>query len=141
MEGVKILLLNPLGEVLLHHRDDIPTIQMPNTWASIGGEVEPDESLDDALVREVREETGFILSDRSPFAVYHFRLRTCYVCVGQIDKPLSELTVGEGDDLRYFSPHEALNRRDLSPGTRMYLTDYMANLFKPISTNGNGRYD
>lgn len=35
-----------------------PGVRMPGFWAPLSGTIEPDESQEDALVREVREEVG-----------------------------------------------------------------------------------
>ena len=57
---VKALLVNSRGDVLLAHNNG--TYQFP------GGHKEDDESLEDALIREVKEETGINLDiDEGPF--------------------------------------------------------------------------
>ena len=54
---VGALLVNPDGKVLLGLR--APSKKAwPDHWDTIGGRVEDGESLDEALIREVREETG-----------------------------------------------------------------------------------
>ena len=45
------------GKILLGLRAPSKTV-WPNHWDTIGGHVEDGESLDDALIREVQEETG-----------------------------------------------------------------------------------
>ncbi len=55
---VGALILNPLGEVFVQRR--APTAAVwPGVWDIVGGHMERGESTADALVREVREETGW----------------------------------------------------------------------------------
>ena len=44
--------------MLLHQRDDKPGIPHPGCWSGFGGAVEDGESVEDAVRREVFEETG-----------------------------------------------------------------------------------
>lgn len=53
----RVLPVNGAGEVLLLHGWD-PAVPDAPYWFSIGGATEPGESLVDAAVREMREETG-----------------------------------------------------------------------------------
>jgi len=55
--GVKGILLRRGRLLLLHRRDDLAVA--PGLWDMPGGGVEVGDSLEDTLVREVREETGF----------------------------------------------------------------------------------
>jgi 8-oxo-dGTP diphosphatase len=49
--------------LLMHHRDDKPGIAHPGCWAGFGGAVEAGESVEEALHREVAEETGLVIVD------------------------------------------------------------------------------
>jgi 8-oxo-dGTP pyrophosphatase MutT (NUDIX family) len=53
----RVLPVNPAGEVLLLHGWD-PAVPDEPYWFSIGGAIDAGESLVDAAVREMREETG-----------------------------------------------------------------------------------
>lgn len=54
-----IIVLRADGAALLQHRDDIPTINDPGLWVIPGGHVEPGETVIQAAVREVEEETCY----------------------------------------------------------------------------------
>src|ERR1700727_480418 len=58
-----LLIVTEDGGLLLHHRDDKPGIPNPDCWAGFGGAVEGGETVEDAVVREVREETGLLIAD------------------------------------------------------------------------------
>jgi ADP-ribose pyrophosphatase YjhB (NUDIX family) len=58
-----LLIVTEDGGLLLHHRDDKPEIPNPGCWAGFGGAVEDGETVEDAVLREVREETGLQIAD------------------------------------------------------------------------------
>ena len=57
------LIVTEDGGLLLHHRDDKPGIPNPDCWAGFGGAVEGGETVEEAVRREVREETGLEIED------------------------------------------------------------------------------
>ena len=57
------------GEYLLQHRDPKFGIWFPSVWGCFGGGLEPGETLDEALVREIEEELAITLR---PASYRHF---------------------------------------------------------------------
>ncbi len=62
--GSHAIILNEKDEVLLQLRTDF------NRWGIIGGALEYNETLEDALKREVFEETGLIIKNPELFRTY-----------------------------------------------------------------------
>jgi 8-oxo-dGTP pyrophosphatase MutT (NUDIX family) len=60
---VAALLVTPDGRYLMQLRDDTPTIIIPDHWALFGGTIEPDESAEAALRRELAEELEYRARD------------------------------------------------------------------------------
>ena len=58
-----LLIVTEDGGLLMHHRDDKPGIPNPDCWAGFGGAVEDGETVEAAVRREVREETGLEIAD------------------------------------------------------------------------------
>jgi 8-oxo-dGTP pyrophosphatase MutT (NUDIX family) len=58
-----LLIVTEDNKLLLHHRDSIPGISHPGCWAGFGGAIEGDESVEEALRREMKEETGLEIED------------------------------------------------------------------------------
>jgi 8-oxo-dGTP diphosphatase len=105
--GAFAIIFNEHGSVLLCHRRDM------DAWNLPGGGIEPGELPTEAVIREVKEETGLEVAIDSLLGVY-----------GKADKPnelvfsfLCRVTGGqlaltdESDDTRYF------NIEDLPPNT------------------------
>ena len=63
------LIVDELGRYLVQLRDSTPTIFFPDHWGCFGGAVEPGETDERCLARELDEELGL---DLSLFAVRHF---------------------------------------------------------------------
>jgi 8-oxo-dGTP pyrophosphatase MutT (NUDIX family) len=58
-----VLLLNPEDEILLL-KGRLPSApSAPGVWFTVGGGVEPGETLEEAARREILEETGFTVGD------------------------------------------------------------------------------
>ena len=63
--SVHVFLVRVVGDersYLLFHRNARPELGLPAFWQVVSGALEPGESLADAALREVREETGLTLA-------------------------------------------------------------------------------
>ncbi|MFE4107315.1 NUDIX hydrolase [Almyronema epifaneia] len=96
---VAIAILHQDNQFLLQLRDDIPTIVYPGHWSFFGGHIEPGESADTAVYRELQEEIGY-LAPR--LELFHRRvdqniIRNVYY--GPLTVAVDALTLNEGQDL------------------------------------------
>lgn len=99
MIEVAIAMLFQGDRYLMQLRDDIPTIVYPGQWTFFGGHLEPRESPDTGVWRELAEEIQY----RPPW-LKRFERRVegnvaRNVFYGPLTVPLSALTLCEGWDL------------------------------------------
>ena len=123
--GVTAVILSD-ESVLLAKRMNEPS---RGRWGLPGGVVELGEGVEDALAREVEEETGFVVCPKRLLAVFDtivrdeadrikFHYVLCeYLCeaVGGELRPSSDAS-----DARWV-PFEDLASMDISPGTRRFI--------------------
>jgi 8-oxo-dGTP diphosphatase len=102
---VAIAILHQNGKFLLQLRDDIPGIFYPGHWALFGGHIEPGESPDAAIQRELLEEIGYAPTV-SQFALYEDAQVVRYVYQGELDIDLSQLVLSEGWDMALATAEE-----------------------------------
>jgi 8-oxo-dGTP diphosphatase len=110
------VLLNEAGEILIARRP--PGRSFAGLWEFPGGKVEQGEQLEDALIRELKEELGIEIAkaDLEPltFASHaypeFFLLMPLYRCARWHGMP----TAQEGQELRWVAP-EDLAAYDMPP--------------------------
>lgn len=125
-DGAKIIIFS-LDKILLFHRDDIPTIPFPDCWQLVGGGIEEGETPEQALVREVKEETSFDIKK------FEFITKTIgsngenawiYVTyVDEAERARFILGPGEGQEIGWFTFQETF-KLNLTPGSRRLLLKY-----------------
>ncbi|MFD9389895.1 NUDIX domain-containing protein [Streptomyces sp. NPDC060000] len=93
------LLLNRRGQYLLHLRDAHRPICDPGTWSLPGGAREGDETPEEAVARELLEETGLVLDGLTRYTVVD---DTIQVFIGGWDGDPARLPVTEGIMFAFF---------------------------------------
>jgi 8-oxo-dGTP diphosphatase len=101
--GSGILFVNARSEVLLLLRDNKPEIPFPNCWDIPGGILEPDETPEECVIREMKEEIGEEIRAPKLFHVYEYPDRTDYVFWLRRDLEIERLELTEGERLKWFS--------------------------------------
>jgi len=102
-----LLIENSEGKVLLQLRDDKPDIPYPNCWGTFGGGIEGQETPEEGITREIREELGYELSNPEYFGSFPFDGCNIYM-YRIIDHKfnLDDVTIYEGQRGRFFSLEE-----------------------------------
>lgn len=108
-----IIFQNPEWKFLVYLRDNIDTIPFPHHRDLIWGHVDPWETPEQALIREIEEEI-WLTPDQ-----YEYKFHKKYICTqwdiypnekyiyhGKINKTLEELTLYEWEKLAYITSKE-----------------------------------
>jgi 8-oxo-dGTP diphosphatase len=105
---VALAMLHRDGRWLIQLRDEIPTIVAPGCWGLFGGHLDPGETPEQALRRELLEEISWQPLALEPVMVHHIHRRTAHVFLGELSVPLEQLQLLEGQDLSLVDPEELL---------------------------------
>ncbi|MDB9454671.1 NUDIX hydrolase [Dolichospermum circinale] len=97
--NVAVAILYRENKFLMQLRDNIPNIIAPGCWALFGGHIEPGETPEIAVQREVLEEIGYKLTAFSQFGIYSDQKAVRYVFQAPLLVPLDQLVLSEGWDL------------------------------------------
>ena len=105
---VALAMLQRDGRWLIQLRDENPTIVAPGCWGLFGRHLEPGETPEQALRRELLEEISWQPPDLELVMVHPIHRRTAHVFRGELSVPLEQLQLLEGQDLGLVSPEELL---------------------------------
>ena len=106
-KGSSIIFINDTEQILLFLRDNIPDLPYPNMWDVPGGHVEPDESPENCIIREMKEEMDLILNEFELFSKIEFEDRIEYTFWARADLDIDEIELTEGQRLKWFSRDDA----------------------------------
>jgi 8-oxo-dGTP diphosphatase len=105
---VALAMLQRDGRWLMQLRDEIPTIVAPGCWGLFGGHLDPGETPEQAVRRELLEEISWQPSELQLVMVHHIQRRTAHVFRAQLSVPLEQLQLLEGQDMALVSDEELL---------------------------------
>ena len=105
---VALAMLEQDGRWLMQLRDEIPTIVAPGCWGLFGGHLDPGETPEQALRRELMEEISWQPPELELVMVHHIHRRTAHVFRGELSVPLEQLQLLEGQDMALVSSDELL---------------------------------
>ena len=124
------------AQILLHKRSD------NNLWSLLGGGMDIGETLHQAVIREVKEESGFNVKVNRLIGIYSDPNHVIAYSNGEVRQQFSicfhcEIIGGkqevsdESTELRFFNPAEILNFT-LHPAQKARIEDFLANEVLPF---------
>ena len=122
---VAVAILYQQNKFLMQLRDNIPNIIAPGCWALFGGHIEPGETPEIAVQREIMEEIAYQLTDFTKFGIYSDEKAVRYVFQAPLSVGVHQLVLSEGWDL------------DLLTATDIYKGEYYsikAGEVRPLAT-------
>jgi 8-oxo-dGTP diphosphatase len=105
---VALALLQRDGSWLMQLRDEIPSIVAPGCWGLFGGHLDPGETPEQGLRRELLEEISWQPPALELVMVHHIHRRTAHVFKAELSVPLEQLQLLEGQDMALVSSEDVL---------------------------------
>ena len=103
---VAIAILYRDDKFLFQLRDDIPNIVYPGHWGLFGGHLDPGETPEVAVERELLEEIGYTLPSISKFGCYNDVKVIRHVYHAPLTVELERLVLSEGWDMDLLTPEQ-----------------------------------
>ncbi|MEU0274598.1 NUDIX domain-containing protein [Streptomyces sp. NPDC006307] len=126
--GAVAIITNRCGELLLHLRDDLPSVAWPAHWSLLGGGCDPGEDPATAIVRELDEEAGLTagpLTELFEITDHRGSGQVITFFSGTWDGDETSLPLSEGVKLQFFAP-ERLDILTIPPFIRDGINRHLA---------------
>jgi 8-oxo-dGTP diphosphatase len=111
---VAIAILYQGDRVLFQLRDLKPEIVYPGHWGLFGGHLEPGESPETAVYRELQEEIGLYKADLKPYGQVADPNVLRHVFYGPLTVPLEQLVQQEGFDMALLTHQQVMTGKAYS---------------------------
>lgn len=140
-EIAQVLLFDRDDRLLIYLRDAKPEIPFPDHWDLFGGHLEPGETPEQALMREVKEELGVELAAWRFFRCYDCLEGDAYpnrkhIYYARIDRNTSDLLLYEGQRLTAIAREERFHYR-FANILGAILEDFVASGFWPSAVDNS----
>ncbi len=96
---VALAILTYEDKFLMQLRDNIPTILYPGVWGLFGGHIEPGETPEITVEREVLEEIGYQIAKPQKFGCYNDDRAIRHIFYAPLTVGIENLVLTEGWDL------------------------------------------
>ena len=96
---VAIAILYRDHKFLMQLRDNIATIIYPGCWGFFGGHIEPGETPEVAVRRELQEEIGYVPPQLTKWGCFTTDISVRHIYYGELAVGLEDLVLGEGWDM------------------------------------------
>ncbi|MCT0225032.1 NUDIX hydrolase [Synechococcus sp. CS-1328] len=106
---VALAMLQQKGRWLMQLRDEIPGIVAPGCWGLFGGHLDPGETPEQAMRRELLEEISWQPQVLDYAMEHRIQRRTAHVFLAQLSVPLQQLHLLEGQDMALVTAEELLS--------------------------------
>ncbi|WP_017317437.1 NUDIX hydrolase [Mastigocladopsis repens] len=103
---VAIAILYQKDKFLMQLRDNKPNIVYPGCWGLFGGHIEPGETSEVAVQREILEEIDYIPPTFSKFGCYRDERAVRHVFHAPLTVELNQLVLNEGWDMGLVTPED-----------------------------------
>jgi mutator protein MutT len=101
---IAIAILHRQDRFLMQLRDNIPGILYPGCWGFFGGHLDPGETPEQAVKRELQEEISYTPPSVSEFRRYSDEQVIRHVFYAPLTVELNQLVLGEGWDMGLLTP-------------------------------------